>query len=86
MKGREILVLQREVMNDISGLSQFGEERAANELFIPTFFTFRLKREKCRPAPQRNDPPPPQKKLKHIGLRNYFRRTLRCHGPHIGYT
>jgi hypothetical protein len=77
MKGREILVLQREVMNDISDLSQYGKERAANESFIPAFFTSRLKREKCRPAPQSNDPPLPLKKLKHTRLRNYFRRTLR---------
>ena len=58
MKGREILVLQREVMNDISDLSQYGKERAANESLIPAFFNSRLKREKCRPAPQNNDPPP----------------------------
>jgi len=50
MKGRHIVVLQREVMNDISDLSPYGKERAANGSFIPTFFTSRLKREKCRPA------------------------------------
>jgi hypothetical protein len=76
MKGREILVLPREVTNDISDLSQYGKERAANESFIPTFFTSRLKREKCRPAPTKQWPPP-LKKLKHTRLRNYFRCTFR---------
>jgi hypothetical protein len=71
MKGRESLLWQREVMNDISDLSQYGKERAANESFIPTFFTSRLKREKCRPAPTK------KKKKLHARLRNYFCRTFR---------
>lgn len=86
MKGRQIVVLQREVMNDISDLSQYGKERAANGSFIPTFFTSRLKREKCRPAPQSNDPPPKKKTEAHQIIKELLSPHISCHGPHIGDT
>lgn len=81
MKGREILLLQRDVMIDISDLSQYGKERAANESFIPTFFTSRLKREKRRPAPQSNDRPP----SKAHQIKEILSPHISCHGPHIGH-
>jgi hypothetical protein len=72
MKGRESLVLQR-VMLDISNFSQNGKKIAANESFIPTFFTSRLKRERdVVRSPQSNDPPSPPKRKHHSSLRNYF--------------